>query len=332
MRKVVNYSRLPALAALAILVALLRPLTLKLFVSVVVAQFFFSTAVYAKVIHNEHSLYGNIIVEDTGDLRCLRFNVKSSKSNQSCFLKSQPQSLVFNYTKLLFSALLINKQPERILIIGLGGGTMSNTLHQMFPSSRIDNVEIDPSVVKVAQQYFNFVENDKVNTYTQDGRIFIKRALLKKQTYDWIIFDAFNGDYIPEHLLTKEFLTESRQLLSTNGVLTANTFSSSQLYAHESATYQAVFGEFFNVRNPNINTNTNTNNSNRIILVTPEKLPSNKQLLQRIDLLKSQLAPYNIDISAIYSSITSSNTEQDWPENTRLLTDQFSPANLLNLN
>ena len=322
MRKVTNLFRFPAL------VALLRVLTLPLFISVVVAQFFLLTAVHGKVIHNEHSLYGNIIVEDTGDLRCLHFNVKSSKSNQSCFLKSQPQSLVFNYTKLLFSALLINKQPERILIIGLGGGTMSNTLHQMFPSSRIDNVEIDPSVVKVARQYFNFVENDKVNTYTQDGRIFIKRALLKKQTYDWIIFDAFNGDYIPEHLLTKEFLTESRQLLSTNGVLTANTFSSSQLYAHESATYQAVFGEFFNVRNPNINTNYN----NRIIVVTPEKLPSNKQLLQRIDLLKSQLAPYNIDISAIYSSITSSNTEQDWPENTRLLTDQFSPANLLNLN
>ena len=321
MRKVANLFRLPALATL---VALHRALTLPLFISVVVAQFFLLTAVHGKVIHNEHSLYGNIVVEDTGDLRCLHFNVKSSKSNQSCFLKSQPQSLVFNYTKLLFSALLINKQPERILIIGLGGGTMSNTLHQMFPSSRIDNVEIDPSVVKVARQYFNFVENDKVNTYTQDGRIFIKRALLKKQTYDWIIFDAFNGDYIPEHLLTKEFLTESRQLLSTNGVLTANTFSSSQLYAHESATYQAVFGEFFNVRN--------TKNNNRIILVTPGQLPSNKQLLQRTALLKSQLQPYNIDISAIYSSITSSNTEQDWPADTRLLTDQFSPANLLNLN
>ena len=300
------------------------PLSYPFFLSVIfVAQFFLSTAVHADIIHNEHSLYGNIVVEDTGDLRCLRFNVKSSTSNQSCFLKSQPQSLVFNYTKLLFSALLINKQPERILIIGLGGGTMSNTLNQMFPNSLIDNVEIDPSVVKVARQYFSFFENNHINTYIQDGRIFIKRALLKKQKYDWIIFDAFNGDYIPEHLLTKEFLNESKQLLTANGVLTANTFSSSQLYAHESATYQAVFGEFFNVRN--------TKNNNRIILVTPGQLPSNKQLLQRTALLKSQLQPYNIDISAIYSSITSSNTDQDWPADTRLLTDQFSPANLLNL-
>ena len=278
---------------------------------------------FGKVSHSERSLYRNIIVEDTGDLRCLKFNEKRSKSSQSCFLKSNPQSLVFNYTKLLFSALLVNKKPERILIIGLGGGTMSNTLHQIFPDSLIDNVEIDPSVVKVAQDYFGFFENDKVKTYTQDGRIFIKRALLKKQQYDWIIFDAFNGDYIPEHLLTAEFLSESKRLLSANGVLTSNTFSSSKLYAHESATYQAVFGEFFNVRNHK--------NNNRIILVSRQQLPSDNELLQRIEALKAQLLPYNIDISAIYSSINSSNNNQDWPKGTRLLTDQFSPANLLNL-
>ena len=295
----------------------------KLSMIICLAAIFLSTQVGAEIIHNERSLYRNIIVEDTGDLRCLRFNVKNSKSSQSCFLKSNPQSLVFNYTKLLFSALLVNNQPERILIIGLGGGTMSNTLHQLFPKSRIDNVEIDPSVVKVARQYFGFFENENVKTYTQDGRIFIKRALLKKQKYDWIILDAFNGEYIPEHLLTQEFLTEAKQLLSTNGVLTSNTFSSSTLYAHESATYQSVYNEFFNVRNQK--------NNNRIILVSAQQLPSDKELLQRIEVLKPQLSPFNIDISAIYSSMTSSNTHQDWPENTRLLTDQFAPANLLNI-
>ncbi len=284
---------------------------------------FLTTSVHAEIIHSERSLYRNIVVEDTGDLRCLKFNEKRSKSSQSCFLKSNPQSLVFNYTKLLFSALLVNNQPERILIIGLGGGTMSNTLHQIFPKAHIDNVEIDPSVVTVAQQYFGFFENEHVKTYTQDGRIFIKRALLKKQQYDWIIFDAFNGDYIPEHLLTKEFLQESKQLLTADGVLTSNTFSSSQLYAHESATYQAVFGEFFNVRN--------SKNNNRIILVSRQQLPSDNELLTRINSLKMQLSPFNIDIAAIYSSMSSTSTDQDWPKGTRLLTDQFSPANLLNL-
>ena len=220
----------------------------------------FTLTVQAEVIHQEKSLYRNIIVEDNGDLRCLKFNVKSTKSQQSCFYKSQPQKLVFNYTKLLMSGLLLNPEPKRILIIGLGGGTMSNTLAQLFPNSHIDNVEIDDAVINVARRYFGFYENELVKTYNQDGRIFIKRALLKKQSYDWIILDAFNGDYIPEHLLTKEFLQEAKGLLSEKGILTANTFSISELYAHESATYKAVFGDFYQVRN--------VANSNRIILVS----------------------------------------------------------------
>lgn len=283
----------------------------------------FSNFSCAEIIHKERSLYRNIMVEDRGDLRCLRFNVKSKKSNQSCLYKSQPQQLVFNYTKLLFSGLLLSSQPERILIIGLGGGTMSNTLHQLYPQAHIDNIEIDPAVIKVAREYFSFFENDQVKVLDQDGRLFIKRALLKKQKYDWIILDAFNGEYIPEHLLTKEFLQEAKQLLNENGILSANTFSNSLLYEHESATYHAVFGDYFNVKN--------TKNENRIILVSNQQLPTIKVLNQRSDLLKDKLKPFGIDIKAILARMTLTSEERDWPDNTRLLTDQYSPVNLLNL-
>ena len=189
----------------------------------------------AEVIHNERSLYRNIIVEDKGGLRCLKFNVKHTQSSQSCLYKSDPQRLVFNYTRLLFSGLLMIDKPEKILIVGLGGGTMSNALHQLFPQAEIDNVEIDPAVIKVARKYFGFFESNKVRSVVQDGRIFVKRAAIKKQQYDWIILDAFNGEYIPEHLMTKEFLEETKALLSESGVVTANTFSVSELYNYESA-------------------------------------------------------------------------------------------------
>ena len=208
-----------------------------------------TTVANAKTIHKERSLYRNIIVEDKYELRCLKFNVKRAKSNQSCIYKNDPQRLVFNYTKMLFSGLLMLDKPEKVLIIGLGGGTMSNSLHQLFPDAQIDNIEIDPAVTKVARQYFGFFENENIKAITQDGRIFVKRAAIKKQQYDWIILDAFNGDYIPEHLLTKEYLEEVKSILSPNGIITANTFSVSELYKHESATYHAVFGDFFNVRN-----------------------------------------------------------------------------------
>lgn len=292
------------------------------FVSILVLFSLTISIAQAKVIHQERSLYRNILVEDTGDLRCLKFNVKSSKTQQSCFLKSNPQQLVFNYTKLLMASLLLNPEPKRILIVGLGGGTMSNTLTELYPNSQIDNIEIDPAVVNVARDYFGFVENKNIATYIQDGRIFIKRALLKKQSYDWIILDAFNGDYIPEHLLTQEFLQEAKDLLSENGILSANTFSLSELYAHESATYKAVFGDFYQVRNKA--------NSNRIIIVNKQGFTNKLVDTRNIEQLASKLSVYDVDIKALYNNMVNTSDTQTWPEDTRVLTDQFSPANLLN--
>jgi spermidine synthase len=280
------------------------------------------SVVQAQVIHQERSLYRNILVEDNGDLRCLKFNVKSSKTQQTCFLKSQPQQLVFNYTKLLMTSLLMMPEPKRILIVGLGGGTMSNTLAQIYPQSQIDNIEIDHAVIKVARDYFGFFENNQIKTYNQDGRIYIKRALLKKQQYDWIILDAFNGDYIPEHLMTKEFLQEAKALLSKNGILSANTFSLSELYAHESATYKAVFGDFYQV--------SNQGNSNRIIIVSRNGFTVNNLNKSNIKKINTRLHKYGVDIYSLYKKINFTGTDQNWPKNTRLLTDQFSPVNLLN--
>ncbi len=237
-------------------------------------------------------------------------------------LKSHPKKLVFNYTKLLMASLLVNPEPKRILIIGLGGGTMSNILAELYPHSEIDNVEIDRAVIKVARDYFGFLENININTYAQDGRIFIKRAILKKQNYDWIILDAFNGDYIPEHLMTKEFLTEAKDLLSDNGILSANTFSLSDLYDHESATYKAVFGDFYQV--------SNKTNSNRIILVSKKGFANYRIDKEIVDKLNEKLTPYGVNLSLLVNNMLYSKNNQDWPEKTRVLTDQFSPANLLN--
>ena len=60
--------------------------------------------------------------------------------------------------------------------------------------------------------------------------------------YDLVMLDAFNEDYIPEHMLTREFLQELKAVMTPNGTIVANTFSGTELYDHESTTYKAVFG------------------------------------------------------------------------------------------
>lgn len=94
-----------------------------LFISIM--ALLFSAHSMSNVVHKERSLYRNLLVEETGDLRCLKFDEKTRQSSQSCMYISDPKKLVFNYTKLAFSSLLLIDNPKNVLIIGLGGGTLS---------------------------------------------------------------------------------------------------------------------------------------------------------------------------------------------------------------
>ena len=223
-----------------------------------------SSLTQAKILYEERSLYTRLIVDDEGSIRCLKFTLIRKNSRQTCIDRNNPQRLVFDYAKMTLSALLLKPDPERILIIGLGGGTLPNALRDILPGAVIDTVEIDEAVVRVAKQFFGFAEDKQNRVYVQDARVFGKRAALRGEQYGLIILDAFDGEYIPEHLMTAEFLSEMRGLLSNDGVLVANTFASSKLYDYESATYAEAFGGFLNFRLPT--------SGNRVILVPQARL------------------------------------------------------------
>ena len=139
------------------------------------------------------------------------------------------------------------------------------------------------------------------------------------QTYDLILLDAFNGDYIPEHLMTAEFLREVKALLPAEGMIVANTFSSSRLYHAESQTYAEVFGSLFNIRM--------ANTGNRIIVVSAAPLPDKTTLDQRAAAMGDRLRAFGVDIAAMTQYVK---TTPDWDTKARILTDQYAPVNQLN--
>ncbi|NND58899.1 MAG: fused MFS/spermidine synthase, partial [Gammaproteobacteria bacterium] len=206
------------------------------------------SALADRVIHTERSLYRNIAVIEDGDTRCLTFTSKRRNSRQSCIDLEEPDRLVLPYLPMVFAGLTVNPQPQSVLIIGLGGGTIADVFGALYPGIEVDAVEIDPAVVDVAREYFGYSERPGATVHVRDGRVFVRRATRERKRYDYIVLDAFNGDYIPEHLMTADFLKECQQLLTENGVLVANTFSSSRLYDSESQTYATVFGDFLNLR------------------------------------------------------------------------------------
>jgi spermidine synthase len=154
--------------------------------------------------------------------------------------------------------------------------------------------------------------------FEEDGRMFIKRAGKASQRYDLVMLDAFDHEYIPEHLLTREFLQEVKASLTPDGVLAANTFSSSRLYDHESVTYAEVFGDFYNLR---------VKLKNRVILKKLDGLPTMAVIAHNADRLEAQLAPLGFGRAWLLPLFS---TKPDWDTDARVLTDQYSPSNLLN--
>ena len=278
----------------------------------------FSVSVSADVIHEERSLYRDITVVQNGPRRCLIFNIHIGDRNQTCVDINDPDRLVFSYTRMSFAGLLVNPNPERILIAGLGGGSIPLTLIDLFPNATIDVVEIDQAVFNVAKEYFFFEEQDNMQVSVMDARVFVKRAGLRGDKYDYIVLDAFTGDYIPEHLLTREFLQEVQDIMTPDGVLVANTFSTSRFYDHESVTYADVFGEFFNFKLPY--------SGNRIIIAQMVPLPPRGDLVSRAQDFSDALDKYDIPILEYPARLS---TNVDWDMSRRVLTDQFAPANLL---
>ena len=209
-----------------------------LFVNVVAAR------ELGRLIHKKNSLYHRIFVYQHGSVVTLQFGRRSPVQMQSQVNLSDLREHMLEYTKLAFCGLLYKPEPERMLVLGLGGGAIPREMHHYFPGLEVNVVEIDPEIPLIATRFFGFREDDKLRVYIDDGRMFIKKQLRRDPVpkYDIVILDAFNSDYIPFHLMTKEFLEELKDVLAEDGVVIANVFYSNRLFDAELKTFLAVFG------------------------------------------------------------------------------------------
>ncbi|MGH8185403.1 MAG: spermidine synthase, partial [Steroidobacteraceae bacterium] len=151
-----------------------------------------------KLLHAERSLYREVLVYDTGTVRCMCFTRHCRIGRQSCMDMRHPNRIVMNYPQMMLGSLYVQPSPRTVLIIGLGGGTLPRALAQIVPQAQMEIVEIDPAVVRVAKRYFEFDSGGKIRVAETDGRVYVKRALREGRRYDLIMLDAFDHEYIPE--------------------------------------------------------------------------------------------------------------------------------------
>ena len=176
------------------------------------------------VIHKDFWHEHLVEVIDNGIFRTLFFGGNILQSQMS---KRQPHHLLIPYTCTMMAALLCKPNPQRVLLVGVGAGSLIRFLQHHFPECHIDAVDHSPHIIDLARGYFRLPENDFVTIHCCDGLEFV-RNVQESNTYDLILVDAFNEQGMATDIYTLEFFGLCANILSANGIVSSNLWSGKQ--------------------------------------------------------------------------------------------------------
>ena len=183
--------------------------------------------------------YHRLFVVDDESSRYLRFD----SSFQSGMYLDDPFRTRFSYSDYLHLGLAYNPSAKKVLVVGLGGGSVQKRMWRDFKDVEVTTVELDPDVVDAAYTWFKLPRDPRLRVEVDDGRRFLQRT---DERYDVIMVDAFYSDGVPFHLTTLGVrradagTPHARRRIATN-VIGALTGGSSQITRALWKTYAAVF-------------------------------------------------------------------------------------------
>lgn len=274
----------------------------------------------ATTIFERETPYHHIHIYQEGPVRKLVFGKAQFRSPQSVIDMRDLRYHSSEYTMLSFAAMLYQPKPKRVCIIGIGGAVIPRALELCVPGVKIDAVEIDPTIVKLAQKYFYWRPSKNTRIYIGDGRWFLSCCITnKKPKYDWIILDAYSDDYVPFHLTTVEFFNIVKRALAPNGVVASNLAVTDDLYGCEARTLHAIFGNA---------TSFIGHRSGNIILVAQKGRSKSLTVEEAAKAAKRVKLPPNsgIDMRHIVSCLAEQMT---YAPTGPILSDRWSPVEIL---
>ncbi len=183
-----------------------------------------------EVIHQSQDQFGDIEVVEDSLYRSLHFG---TEAKQSSMLRRDPTQLALSYTRAMCAALLFHQTPKRVLLVGLGGGSLAKFLLQHFPYCHIDAVEFRPEVHKVAQQFFELPDTPQLQLFYEDAGSFMRNAATEQGAYDLMFVDAFLDRGIAYSVIGMSFFDACRERLSPTGVLSMNLWSDDRIHSKD---------------------------------------------------------------------------------------------------
>jgi spermidine synthase len=139
---------------------------------------------------------------------------------QSSMRLSRPCDLELAYTRAMMAFLLFVPEPQDILMIGLGGGSLAKFIRKRRPYVRIRAVELNPQVVAAARDHFFLPpDDDCLQVRIEDGAVYVPAH---PKSADVILLDGYDAGNQVEALATLDFYRACRAALKSGGVLSVN--------------------------------------------------------------------------------------------------------------
>jgi len=177
------------------------------------------------VIHSVRDEYGLIEVVENRVTRKLYFD---SPIEQSCVYMNAPMTLNFEYQEKIIERVQRfvesnnSKQSPRILMLGMGGGTMGFHLFHTIPNIQMTIVELRQAVIDCAYRFFQLPNEPEIESVQEDAIAFIAQ---NEHLYDMIIVDIFDAEGLPSELSDFAFHQQLWNSLNSPGLVVFNLWN-----------------------------------------------------------------------------------------------------------
>ena len=172
-----------------------------------------------------------------------RFGVRSlhigSDTVQSAMRLARPNDLELAYTRSMMAFLLFRPPPRRVLMVGLGGGSLAKFIYHRMPDAVTEAIEVNPQVVTVAHRLFELPAADaRLVVRVCDAAGFVAAD---GDGFDAILVDGYDGESQVPELATEAFYGGCRRRLGRGGVLVVNLWGSDRRFDDYLARIEAAF-------------------------------------------------------------------------------------------
>lgn len=181
--------------------------------------------------------YDKPFVLENGGLRALHFDLGYV---QSVMRIDAPATLEMGYAQRMMAFLLINPRPRKLLMIGLGGGSLVSFCHRHLTATALTVIEINPHVLALRTLFGVPPDDARLEVIAGDGADFVADT---DHRFDTLMIDAFGPTGVADELLERDFYNNARKCLSAKGILIMNVAGAKAVYAPHVARLSEAFDD-----------------------------------------------------------------------------------------